>query len=173
MSELCHVHCKNQQRVDLCPAQQLLTPLTGTPLLHKHSALWRLAPMADPLVDEFHSRDFGSPTAAEVEWAAVEEWLGTDRDSFRQISGQLSQYKSEALFWPLGATSYIESANLRPKLAMCFYHRTFHVIMDNSNSNGGQFPIPGGGWGAKTLNAAQNLTLLYEQMIAGSGENQK
>ena len=86
---MCQVHCENQQRVDLCPAQQLQSPLTGTPLLHKHSALWRFAPMADPLVAEFHSRDLGSSatTAAEVECAAVKEWLGSDRDSLRQISG--------------------------------------------------------------------------------------
>ena len=81
MSELCQVSCENQQHVDLCAVQYLSTPLTGIPLLHKHSDLWRFAPMADPLVEEFHIRDIGTTVTAEREWVAVEEWLGSDRDS--------------------------------------------------------------------------------------------
>ena len=37
--------------------------------------------MADPLVEEFHIRDIGTTVTAEREWVAVEEWLGSDRDS--------------------------------------------------------------------------------------------
>ena len=40
--------------------------------------LWRFAPMADPLVGEWHSRDLDSRvTSREV--AAVREWLLSDR----------------------------------------------------------------------------------------------
>ena len=82
MAKLCQVYCKNQQHVDLCTVQHLSTPLTDVdiPLLQKHSALWKFAPMADPLVAEFHIRDFGETAAAEREWMAVEEWLGSNRD---------------------------------------------------------------------------------------------
>ena len=80
MAELCQVYCENQQHVDLCAVQHLSTSLTGVSLHHKHSALWKFALMADHLVDEFHIRDFGTTVTAEREWAAVEEWLGSNRE---------------------------------------------------------------------------------------------
>ena len=81
MSGLCQVYCENQRHVDLCAVQHLSTPLTGIPLLPKYSALWKFAPMADPLVAEFHGRDLVSMVTAEREWEAVEEWLGSDRET--------------------------------------------------------------------------------------------
>ena len=94
MSELCQIYCENQRYVDLCAVQYLSTPLTGINLLPKHSALWRLAPMADPLVTEFHSRKLGSVVNAEREWAAVEEWLGRDRETIRPDQYFNSKFKS-------------------------------------------------------------------------------
>ena len=41
--------------------------------------LWRLNPMADPLVTEWHSRDLGS-RISEREVSAVAEWLATNRN---------------------------------------------------------------------------------------------
>ena len=76
MSELCHLYCENHRHVDLCAVQHLSTPVTGNPLLGKQSALWKLAPMADPLVYEFHSRDLVSTTVTAVVSDLYLKYLG-------------------------------------------------------------------------------------------------
>ena len=43
-----------------------------------YGMLWRYAPMADPLVIEWHSRDLGSQIT-EREVSAVAEWLSTNK----------------------------------------------------------------------------------------------
>ena len=80
MRRLCQVYCDHRDVVDLCAVRKLALhgPSERRPLLPKFGMLWRFSPMADPLVAEFHSRDLDSrPT--EREWAAVEEWLRSDR----------------------------------------------------------------------------------------------
>ena len=44
-----------------------------------YGMLWRFAPMADPLVKEWHSRDLGS-RISEREVAAVVDWLSTNKN---------------------------------------------------------------------------------------------
>ena len=43
--------------------------------------VWRFAPMADPLVSEFHSRDLDS-IVSQREVAAVNEWLADKTKTF-------------------------------------------------------------------------------------------
>ena len=84
MRHLCKVYCDHRDVVDLCPVRKLTLRIPAAaayserPLLPKFGMLWRFSPIADPLVAEFHSRDLDSrPT--EREWAAVEEWLRSNR----------------------------------------------------------------------------------------------
>ena len=82
MEDLCNVYCAHRDIMDLCPVRKLALKrppgLEQLPLLPRFGMLWRFSPIADPLVTEFHSRDLDSrPTGRE--WAAVEEWLRSDR----------------------------------------------------------------------------------------------
>ncbi len=74
MEDLCRVFCDNRDVVDLCSVRSLMSPVSGQPLLPKFGMMWRFAPMVDPLVDEWHSRDLDS-RPSEREWAAVDDWL--------------------------------------------------------------------------------------------------
>ena len=80
MTLLCKVYCENSDTMDLCSVRKLYNTATESSqsLMTKCGTLWRFAPMADKLVTEFHSRDLDSrPT--EREWAAVNEWLKSNR----------------------------------------------------------------------------------------------
>jgi hypothetical protein len=59
--------------MDLCPVHALSSPASGQPLLPKMGTIWRFAPMADPTVVEWHSRDLDS-RASIREWEAVKDW---------------------------------------------------------------------------------------------------
>ncbi len=73
MTDLCKIHCENSDILDLCPVYDLYSPASGKPIEPKFAMLWRFAPMADPTVAEWHSRDLDSRVSPR-EWAAVSEW---------------------------------------------------------------------------------------------------
>lgn len=68
-SYLCGLFCHTGSILDVCPVQNL-----GHNMSTEFGMLWRFAPMADPLVGEWHSRDLDSrPSQREVD--AVNDWL--------------------------------------------------------------------------------------------------
>ncbi len=70
---LCDAFCSNDD-LDLCDAREL-----GVAAAEAMGTLWRFAPMADSLVEEWHSRDLDSRVTAR-EAAAVEDWLRNRSD---------------------------------------------------------------------------------------------
>lgn len=67
---LCRISCRNAD-IDLCDARDIVGKYGN--VADSFGMLWRFAPMSDPFVDEFHSRDLDSVISAR-EAAAVKDF---------------------------------------------------------------------------------------------------
>lgn len=76
--QLCDLTCSPTNPIDICPVGDTNAPPfeMQTDMGDNFGMLWRFAPMADPLVKEWHSRDLDS-IVSEREVAAVRDWLTT------------------------------------------------------------------------------------------------
>eukprot|EP00095_Tigriopus_kingsejongensis_P001170 maker-scaffold415_size178368-snap-gene-0.26 protein:Tk01170 transcript:maker-scaffold415_size178368-snap-gene-0.26-mRNA-1 annotation:"hypothetical protein DAPPUDRAFT_96285" len=75
--ELCDIYCHSDS-LDLCHVHSI-DQYPG--INNMFGMLWRFAPLADPTVSEFHSRDLDS-RISEREVAAVKDWHNTGRGMF-------------------------------------------------------------------------------------------
>merc|ERR1712223_841951 len=74
---LCDIYCQ-ESSVDLCNVKTIDVYPT---LKYSVGQVWRFAPMVDPLVSEFHSRDLDS-IVSHREFAAVNEWKNIANRTF-------------------------------------------------------------------------------------------
>ena len=82
VGNLCELSCANDH-LDICPVHRLRLP-SGRPMNATFGMNWRFAPMIDPLVVEWHSRDLDS-RIDEREAEAVKDWLSNSNATFHTM----------------------------------------------------------------------------------------
>ena len=73
-NKICELYCR-EPKLDLCDVNGL-EQFPNLPM--KFGMVWRFAPMADPLVEEWHCRDLDS-NVTQRELAAVLDWQSSRR----------------------------------------------------------------------------------------------